>query len=65
MKIPKDMRPMAKIARRAGWTITMRHSGHLRWTRPDDRFATTGSTPSDRWAARNCRRDLRRMGLGV
>lgn len=44
--IPKDLRKLARTARRAGWTITAARSGHLHWRAPDGRLVVTGTTPS-------------------
>ena len=63
MKIAKDLRPVAKLARRQGWTLEQRKGGHLRWQPPAGDYIVTSATPSDARAVKNARRDLRRAGL--
>jgi hypothetical protein len=65
MKIPPDYRPLAKRARKAGWTITGTRNGHLAWTSPTGRTVFSPSTPSDRRSLANVVGKLRRAGLDV
>lgn len=52
------------LARKRGWRIEQRGSGHLAWFPPDGgRFVITSSTPSDHRAVLNALADLRRAGL--
>ena len=34
MKVPRDMRALAREARRQGWSIEPRRAGHLTWRSP-------------------------------
>lgn len=64
--ISKQLRPLAKRARRAGWTIEQRNGGHLTWTPPDGGpYIVSSFTPSDPRAVKNLRADLRRAGLAA
>ena len=64
-KIPKPLRPLARQAIAAGWTIHPTRSGHLAWRSPTGRRVFTGSSPGDHRAVRNHRAMLRRAGLAV
>lgn len=67
--MPKELRPVAAAAQRAGWTITYGGTGHLRWRNPNGGVITTASTPKKRhgnWnTVRAAKADLRRAGLEV
>lgn len=64
MKIPKDLKPLARQARRNGWRITYAGSGHIRWHSPGGHIITTSSTPrGGRHSDRNARHALRKAGL--
>lgn len=65
MIVPKDFRPLAKAARKQGWTLATRGSGHISWTAPSGFVHYSESTPSDVRAVRNLRAALRRGGLVV
>lgn len=65
MKIPKDLRPLAKAARAQGWVIEHTRNGHLAWRSPAGVTVYTPSTPSDHRGVLNTRRDLRRHGLAA
>lgn len=61
----KDLRLAAKLARKAGWSIVSR-KGHEFWSPPDGSVKiSVSSSPSDRNAARQALRDLRKAGLSV
>lgn len=66
MKIPKHLRPAARMARAQGWTISVTGKGHLRWSPPSGAAVITGATPQ-RYGhgPRNARRQLARAGLGA
>lgn len=63
MKIPRDLRPAAAVARAAGWTITTTRNSHLAWRPPSGPTVYSSSTPSDRRAVANTLGKLRRAGL--
>lgn len=47
MKIPKDLRSLAKTYKKAGWQIVPAGSGHTKWSCPNGHaVTTTSSTPS-------------------
>ena len=58
--IPKDLRKLAREARRAGWTITAHRSGHLHWEAPDGTKIVTSTTPRTAGGLRAAQKDLRR-----
>ncbi|NJN35833.1 MAG: hypothetical protein HC794_00780 [Nitrospiraceae bacterium] len=58
-----DMKPVAAIALRAGWTITINGKGHLKWKSPEGKMVVTAATPKGRQSVYNARKDLRRAGL--
>lgn|GEM_PF-3582694 len=55
------------VARSQGWSVRLTKNSHWCFVPPDPSHpkAYTGSTPSDRRALINFRRDLRRMGLRI
>lgn len=60
----KDLQALAKEAERQGWTVEIRPGGHLRWTPPDGQdFVVSSQSPSDPWAVRCVRRDLKKRGF--
>ncbi len=63
LRIPGALRSLARAAHRAGWSITLTGTGHLRWESPDGTVVITPSTPSDHRSSRNSRARLRRAGL--
>lgn len=63
MKIPRDLRPAARKAREAGWTITRARNNHLAWKPPNGRTVYCPSTPSDPRSVANVLGKLRRAGL--
>lgn len=65
MKIPSDYRPLAKLARDAGWTITFTRKNHLAWTSPDGKTVFSPSTPSDYRSLPRVISKLRRAGLNT
>lgn len=67
MRLPGDVRPLAKKARKAGWALRRTPKGnHLQWVDPDGRVrVTSSSSPSDSHAVKNLRSDLKRAGLTV
>lgn len=65
VKVPEAYRNLAKLARSAGWTITLTRSNHLRWQAPDGAVVYTASTPSRAGGYRNAIAGFRRAGLGA
>jgi hypothetical protein len=65
MKIPHERQPLAKLARSAGWTITVAGNGHLRWTSPHGAQVFTSASPSTNRIRAYTRVKLRRAGLQV
>jgi hypothetical protein len=61
----KDLRQLARLARRLGWSVTFQRSGHLRWQSPEGARVTSSATPCDRRALLGLRRDLREAGLNL
>lgn len=58
--IPKDLRKLAREARRAGWTITVARSGHLHWDPPNGPRIVTGAGRITKTGTRLAQKDLRR-----
>lgn len=66
IKLPSDVRPLAKKARKAGWSLLRTPKNHLQWVDPTGRVQVTSSgTPTDSHAVKNLRGDLRRAGLAL
>jgi hypothetical protein len=65
MRVPHELQPLAKTAKRAGWSIEETSGCHLRWVGPAGAVVITGSSPSSRRAVRYLRSHLRRAGLRV
>lgn len=54
------MRELVEEAAQAGWTVTIRKGGHLKFEHPEAASVFSSSTPSDRRAVLNTRAQLRR-----
>jgi hypothetical protein len=63
MKIPRDMRALARQASGQGWVIAWCAGGHLVWRSPTGALVVSSGSPSDRRAVHKLRADLRRAGL--
>jgi predicted RNA binding protein YcfA (HicA-like mRNA interferase family) len=64
--VPKELRKVAQVARRSGWEVSQAKSGHLQWKHPDGTTTVRSSlTASDKNAAQNTIKDLRRAGLVI
>lgn len=63
MKIPKDYRPIAKVALAQGWTIGRTRRNHLVWQAPSGVKVFTPGTPSDWRSLPNVIRKLKHNGL--
>lgn len=58
----KEIRPIAKAAKRQGWEIHGTRNSHNVWISPDGRKVYTSATPSDPRAMKNFLAELRRNG---
>lgn len=58
-RIPKELRPVAKKLRKAGWQVLAANSGHLVWIAPDGSKVHTAQTPKRRTGILPALRDLR------
>ena len=58
--INKDLEPLARLARRKGWDITITRRNHVRWTSPDGHVLRSGLTMSS-LTARNFQRKLAKV----
>lgn len=66
MRIPKPLQDLYRTARKAGWTVEVSGSNHLRWCPPDGgRPIYSALTTRDNREALNVRGKLRRAGLKI
>ncbi len=65
--IHKEYRGLAKVASRAGWSIEVSKTCHLKWRNPEGRLiAVSAGTPSNpARSLKSLRRELRHGGLDV
>ena len=63
MKIPRDFRPLARLAHEAGWTLELLGNGHYRWQLPTGEWVYMSASPSNRRAPHKLRAALRRAAL--
>lgn len=63
MKVPREYRRWQEMAQQQGWTISMTGGGHLVWRSPQGVKVFSASSPSDRRAMQNVKRDLKRYGM--
>lgn len=63
--VPRNLRPWAETALKAGWTITIRKGGHLCWRAPGGGVVFTSTTTRYPRALANSRSHLRRLGLDI
>lgn len=61
----KDLRPLAKIAKKQGWRVIPTKSGHVIFLGPHGQRVVTASTPSDYRGHLNCVARLRRAGMRI
>jgi hypothetical protein len=64
-RLPRDLRQLGRLARRAGWFIEATRSQHWRWISPAGAVVICSGSPSDTNNAVIIRRQLRRLGLHV
>lgn len=65
MRIPHELQPLARQARKSGWSICPGNAGHLRWVSPDGAVIHTPGSPSTNRARVYTRWKLRRAGLSI
>lgn len=64
MASSKDLKPLMKRAKAAGWSIERTRADHLKWIPPQGGMPYFScSTPSDKRAIRNIESGLAKMGL--
>jgi hypothetical protein len=63
VRIPRDLRQLARRAEAAGWIITLTGSNHLAWKPPSGQTVFCPSTPSDHRSVQNVIGKLKRAGL--
>jgi predicted RNA binding protein YcfA (HicA-like mRNA interferase family) len=63
--IPKDLRPLVKLARKQGWTFERTNGGHFCFTDPQGGRWIAPGTSSDMRGIRNTRAMLVRGGLVI
>lgn len=61
--VPKELRQIAKEARKAGWLLYRNGSGHIEWRGPYGRKARTPVRIKSPSAERNYLSQLRRAGV--
>lgn len=44
----KEIRELAKIVEKQGWTVIKTKGDHIKWVSPSGQFIISASTPSDR-----------------
>jgi hypothetical protein len=59
----KDMAVLMRQAERQGWEITLTGKNHYKWMHPLNGLFFSSSTPSDKQAVNQVRRDLTRRGF--
>lgn len=66
MASTKELKPLMKAAKAAGWNVETTRNGRIKWTGPQGGLPYfSASTPSDRRAIHNIVADLRKRGLTV
>jgi len=63
MSTLKELRSLLELATQQGWKIERRNTNHYKLVAPNGKVVFTSSTPSDRRAIENIKRDLRSGGL--
>jgi hypothetical protein len=64
-RIPRELRPLAKVAQHYGWVISVTGAHHLKWSSPTGAFVISAGTPSDQRAVQRHKILLRHAGLPV
>jgi len=60
----KQLKKLARRARKQGWIVEHVSSGHLRFTAPDQAsYVTSSVSPRTLEGVRECERELRKEGL--
>jgi hypothetical protein len=65
MSMLKELRSLLELATQQGWTVEQRNTNHYKLVAPNGKVVFTSSTPSDRRAIENIKRDLRSGGLVI
>lgn len=66
IRMPAEFSKPARLARKAGWTVTRCQSRHIQWKPPGGgEIIVTSSTPSDSRTVKNELAMLRRAGLSI
>lgn len=63
--IPKDLRPIIKRAKKAGWTCRQTSKNHLLLEGPDGGRVTAPGTTANRRATKNLVSQLRQQGCPI
>ena len=63
MKVHRELRPLVKAARNAGWDVSRTSGGHVRFDPPNGRPVFGPWSASDWRSLKNLRAQLRRAGL--
>lgn len=63
--IPKDLRPIIRRARKAGWSVSQTAKNHLLLEGPDGGRVTAPGTTANRRAPKRLEADLRRQGCPI
>jgi hypothetical protein len=61
----KELKLLLELASDQGWQIEKRNNNHYKLIAPNGKVVFTSSTPSDRRAIENIKRDLRSGGLVI
>lgn len=61
----KELKSLLNLAVKQGWVVEQRSNNHYKLIAPNGKVVFTSSTPSDRRAIENIKRDLRANGLVI
>jgi hypothetical protein len=67
-EFPKEIMPLVKAARAAGWTVTRTERGHIKFMPPSGSawpMYHCGGTPSDHRALKNAKAFLRQCDVDI
>jgi hypothetical protein len=65
MSMTKELKSLLELATQQGWRVEQRNTNHYKLVAPNGKVVFTSSTPSDRRAIENIKRDLRSGGLVI
>lgn len=63
--VDREVRKIAKLAEKAGWTVSFTKGHHIKFTSPEGKPIFASGTPGDHRATKNLKSDLRRAGLEI